>query len=228
MLKALSKAFAQLGDPKINWVVGASLVLSVVALVGLWFLLRWILIGLELFNWGWVNWIIDWLGLVAITGVTLLVFPTAVIVISGMFLEYVVRGVEQRHYPDLPPARAQGYGEIILYLVKFTGLVVLLNLLALPFYLIPVAGIAVAWCLNGYLLGREYFELVAQRRLEGPALRAMRRAYRGRLFVGGIMLAVLMTVPILNLVMPVVASAFFTHIFHDLGERRAQPVPAEV
>ena len=227
MLKALSKAFAQLGDPKVNWVVGLSFVLAVVVLIALWFVLRWLIVGLELFNWGWVNWIIDWLGVVAITGVTLLFFPAVVTMISGMFLEYVVRGVERRHYPDLPAPRNQSYSEIILYLIKFTGLLVLLNLVALPFYFIPVVGVVISWCLNGYLLGREYFELVAQRRLDSAAMREMRRAYPGRIFTAGFVVAVLMTIPLVNLLMPVVATAFFTHIYHEQRQQEARPVPAQ-
>jgi CysZ protein len=42
-----------------------------------------------------------------------------------------------------------------------------LNLLALPIYaLIPLLNVVLFLGLNGYLFGREYFELIALRRLD--------------------------------------------------------------
>ena len=46
-----------------------------------------------------------------------------------------------------------------------------------------------------------------------------------RIFSTGFIIAALSTVPILNLVMPVVASAFMTHVFHEmLGNKPVTPV----
>lgn len=225
MWKPLFKAFAQLGDPKIMWVVWVSALLAIAALVALSILLRSLFVGIEQFNWGWVNTLIEALGFINIIFLTFLVFPSLTALISGLFLEIVARGVEARHYADLPLPRQQGYGEIIPNLLSFTGLIVLLNLVALPFYLIPVVALLVSWVLNGYLLGREYFELVAQRRIDPAEMREMRRANSGNIFWGGVILALLMTLPVINLVMPVVATAFFTHVYHDLRQERPAAAP---
>jgi uncharacterized protein involved in cysteine biosynthesis len=64
-----------------------------------------------------------------------------------------------------------------------------LNLLALPIYaLVPGINLFVFLGLNGYLFGREYFEVVALRRLDIDAARAMRHRYGGRVFLGGVVI----------------------------------------
>ena len=90
---------------------------------------------------------------------------------------------------------------------------IVLNLLALPLYLLPGPNILIYLALNGYLLGREYFETVAQRRLGGRAVAQARRRVRLRLWVAGVLIALMLAVPLLNLIAPVLATAFMTHLF---------------
>ena len=95
-----------------------------------------------------------------------------------------------------------------------------LNLLALPIYfLLPVINLLVFYALNGYLLGRASFELVALRRLDESSVRALRRSYQGSIFLSGAMIAFLTTVPLANLAVPVVATAFMVHLFESLRRR---------
>lgn len=224
---ALGKAFGDLSIPGVLGWMFISALTTLVAAIGLWYLLDWLLLGYEFFNWGWVNWLLDFFGGIAIFFLVLLLMPTLLVLITTMFLDYVVSAVEKRHYPHLPAAREMSYAEIIGYGLKFTGLIIVVNLIALPFYLLlPVLNIPLAWTINGYLVGREFFELVALRRMDQRRMREERRANGGRIFSGGFILAMLMTVPILNLIMPVIAACYFTHIFHALpidypGKRRA-------
>ncbi len=85
----------------------------------------------------------------------------------------------------------------------------------------PPLNLFVFYGLNGYLLGREYFELVAARRFDMAGVRRLRRAYRGRLLLAGAVIAFLLTVPIVNLVTPVVATGFMLHVFERLRRREA-------
>ena len=99
------------------------------------------------------------------------------------------------------------------------------NLLALPIYLLllflPPFNLLVFYMVNGYLLGREYFELVAVRRLEAAEAGRLRRQARGRVLLSGVVIAILLTIPLVNIVMPVVAAAFMVHVFHGLRDRAA-------
>ena len=76
--------------------------------------------------------------------------------------------------------------------------------------------------MNGYLLSREYFELVALRRIGPVEARALRKAHRGRLFVAGVIITLLLTVPGVNLLAPVVATAAMVHLFEDCRQRDAR------
>ena len=119
----------------------------------------------------------------------------------------------------------RGFGEILKITVKFMILAVVLNLLTLPLIFIliffPPFNLFVFYALNGYLLGWEYFELVAHRRMDGRRARALRGTFSGRLFLAGVIIAFLMTVPVVNLIAPIVATAALVHLVeawrHDLA-----------
>lgn len=219
---SLARAFGALLNPRIGWVVLVSILLTVAALAALWTVVAWLLTGFEIFRWGWANWIVDTFTGLAIFFAVLLVAPAVLLMITGLFLSYVVAAVERRHYPHLPAARDVPLREDIAGVLRFTGLLLLLNLLVLPLYLLlPGINFAISWTLNGYLAGREYYDLVALRRLDEAERVALRRANGGRIFRAGFVIAMLMTVPVLNLVMPVVAAAYMTHRFHAIRDGTA-------
>lgn len=219
MLTALFKAFAQLSDPALRRVVRLSVLgaigcyLALVALV--WFGLPHI----RFFDQGWAD---------AGTGVALglaalvlpiLFFPALVTAIMGAMLDGVADAVEARHYPRLNWPRPQKWAEVLAGTLRFLALTILVNLLALPLYLILlITGFTVvlAVVVNGYLLGREYFDLVAVRRLDPAQAKLCFRNHLGRLWLAGGVIAVLFSIPVLNLVAPVVGTAFMVHLFQSL------------
>ena len=91
----------------------------------------------------------------------------------------------------------------------------------------PPLNLVLYYILNGYLVSREYFELVALRRMEPPAASHMRKINKGRLLFAGIIITFLLTIPIVNLLTPVIATAFMVHVFHSLpGRQEVLPEPA--
>ncbi len=172
--------------------------------------------------------IFEWLAGVVIVFtlgiVTLFIYPTMVIIIVSLFLDQVAYSVEARYFPNLSTARPQKLTEAALHSLQFTAVIAVLNLLALPIYgllfFLPPFNILFFYLLNGYLIGREYFELVAYRRLEPGPAREMRKNSRGSLLVVGAILTFLMTIPIVNLVAPIFSAAFMTHFFHRLAEKK--------
>ena len=89
-------------------------------------------------------------------------------------------------YPALPPAKALGIGRQVGDALRFLALVVLVNLagLAVYFALPPLAPFAF-WAVNGFLLGREYFQLVALRRVGRPEAAALWRRHFWRIWIAG-------------------------------------------
>ena len=67
--------------------------------------------------------------------------------------------------------------------------------------------------MNGYLLGREYYDLIALRRLDRIEARALWQKKRWRFFLSGMTIAFLLTVPIVNLLTPIIATAATVHLF---------------
>jgi uncharacterized protein involved in cysteine biosynthesis len=143
----------------------------------------------------------------------------------GFYLERVVAAVEAVDYPDRGPPRPQPWGEIVGVTLRLALLTLLLNLLALPAYLLlPGLNIFLFLALNGYLFGRGYFEVVALRRLDAGEARAVRSRFAGRIFLGGVVIAGLFALPLVNLVAPVIATAFMLHIFEALPRPVVHPV----
>lgn len=139
---------------------------------------------------------------------------------TGVFLEDVVDAVEDRHFPTLPEARPQSLSEGLIGAVNFFGIALGANILAL--FLWPFAGPLVPvlfWSVNGYLLGREYFTLVAQRRIGREEAKALWRANKARIWGAGVLMAAPLSIPLVNLLIPVFGVATFTHLFHRLNRR---------
>ena len=237
MLAHLTKAFGQLTDPGSRQIFWRALFLTVTCYVLLWiaafYLLSWG--GEALLAWATAQEFSDfWLGVIellfaggalgAILLVSFLLFPAAVAVALSFMLEEVCRRVEVRHYPDLPPGREQPVSEAVIDALRLAGITIGLNLLLLPVYLLllflPPLNVVVFYVVNGYLLGREYFETAAVRRMTAADGRSLRKAYRGRVVLAGVVIAILLTIPLLNLFMPIVAMAFILHVFEELRRRR--------
>jgi CysZ protein len=145
-----------------------------------------------------------------------MLFPAMTLLILGFFLDSIVDNVESRRYPGLGPVRRRGIAGGLGGALRLTALALLLNLLALPLYFIPPINLFIYYLLNGYLVGREYFELVALRRMERGVARAMWRRYRLRLVLAGVIVVFLLSLPLVNLAAPVMAAAFMLHVVEGL------------
>jgi len=73
--------------------------------------------------------------------------------------------------------------------------------------------------LNGFLLGREYFQIAAMRREGRQGAKALRRKHIGQIWFAGVLMALPLTIPIFNLIIPVLGAATFTHLYHRLKDQ---------
>lgn len=141
---------------------------------------------------------------------------------TGLFLDDVADAVEARHYPHLPPAPRAGLWATLSESISYFGLLIGLNLIGMILFVVSGGlGIAGLWAINGFLLSREYFTMVAQRRLRRETVVNLRRSWRFRLWLAGLVLAVPLSVPVLNLFVPVLGAAAFTHLFHAIARQEA-------
>ncbi len=238
MFQALSRAIRQALDPAFRRVFNRSLLFSlgtfILLWLGAWFALDWA--GAWLVAWlddgsgegFWITplaWLVDAAGIGAIALVSFFLFPAVMVSIMALLLDDIAQAVERRHYPDLPAVRAQPLAEAISGNLIFVAITLILNLLALPLYLvllwIPFLSLVLFYLLNGYLLGREYFEMVSVRRLDLREAKQLRRRFRGKIILAGMVITFLLTIPLVNLATPIIATAFMLHIFEDLRRRSA-------
>jgi CysZ protein len=120
--------------------------------------------------------------------------------------------VERTDYPADPPGKAMPAIPALWMSLKFLGVVILGNIVALLLLLVPGINIAAFFLVNGYLLGREFFEFAAMRHRPQADAKAMRRRNRGTVFLAGLVIAGLLAVPLLNLLTPLFAAAMMVHL----------------
>jgi CysZ protein len=220
MVFAFLRAVTDLFAPGLRRIVGLSLVLAIASFMVLGTAVAITLDHIALFGWRPLNWAVDLLGAFAILALSWLLFPAVATMVMGFFLDRAAGAVEAQDYPGRGPSRCTSVAETMVMTLRLMGMTILINLSALPIYVLaPGINLFVFFGLNGYLFGREYFEVVALRRLEPIAARAMRRRFAGRVFVGGVAVAGLFAVPIVNLVAPVIATAFMVHLFEGLRRK---------
>lgn len=145
---------------------------------------------------------------------------------SGLYAENVADIVEDIHYPARPGA-AMDFFESIPGALGILGatLVVSLLTLALSPFLGPLAPV-VFYGANGWLLGREFFQMAARRHMDAAPARMLRQRHATAALLTGVAIAVLLTVPLLNIAVPVLAAAAFTHLVHGLlGDEDRAPQP---
>jgi len=226
VVRAFDLALRQLGDPELRSVVWQSLLLSLVLQIAIGVLAWWALQHFATFQWDWVNSAIRWLGGGAVTVLALILFPASFGIVISIFMEKIADIVESRYYPEL--GRARG---ISIWTGLWTGLVFLLavvalNLIMLPFYLVAlfIAGLGAVlfYGINGWLAARLYYEQVALRRRSPAEVKAWRKANGGVLWLTGIVIVFLGTIPILNLIVPVLGTAAMVHVAQTL---RPPPKP---
>ena len=221
MLSAVFLAFEDLLDAAQRRALLLSLVTAIALLVAIWFGVTLLLQLIAVTGFTWIDRIIGVLGSAGTLVFAWLLFPAMSAVAMSFFLDGVAGAVEARHYPGLPPRRRQSLGEVLRVSLRLALLAILVNLIALPFYFWPVINLLVYYGLNGYLVGREYFVLVALRRLDGSAADAMWRRYWPRLILAGAGVAFLLSLPLVNLVAPIWATAFLVHVFESLRANAA-------
>jgi CysZ protein len=223
ILDAARLAFGRLFTAEFRAVFLKALGLTLAALVVLWLLLHWVFDAYAL---PWIGVLLPgmpslagWLslaaailaGLAMALGLALLIAPVTAIV-AGLFLDDVAEFIEKADYPADPPGRAMPLLRSIVLSLKFFFVVIAGNIVALLLLLVPGVNFAAFFLVNGYLLGREFFEFAAMRFRDEADARALRRRHAPTVFLAGLVIAGFLAVPLLNLLTPLFAAALMVHL----------------
>ena len=225
ILSDFLKSVAQFDDPKFRRVLWRGMGLTIVLLIAACLLVNF---GInQLLSSAWAANLIgnqSWLGaLINIGGVLFtialsiwLMVPVTSAIIA-LFLDEVAQAVEARHYPHLPKQTATKLQDQILVGIRFFGILLLANIGALILSMIlPLLAPFVFWANNGYLMGREYFQMAAMRRMPRAQAQELFQRHQGSIWTAGILMAIPMSIPLVGLFIPILGAATFTHQFERL------------
>ncbi|OHV80594.1 sulfate transporter family protein [Ensifer sp. LCM 4579] len=230
ILDAARLAFANLFAAETRAVFWKVIGLTLLALVALWFALRELFVWLAL-PWidtllpgtpEWAGWLTFIVGIFASLGLALglaLLLAPVTAMIAGFFLDDVAEVVEKRDYPGEAPGAPLPLSEAIVSSAKFLGVVILGNMVALFLLLVPGINLIAFFVVNGYLLGREFFEFAAMRHRVPDEARLFRRKHRATVFLAGLILAAFLAVPVLNLLTPLFAAGMMVHLHKMISAR---------
>lgn len=141
--------------------------------------------------------------------------PAMSMFVGGLLFDHAAVRVEKAI--GAPAAR-----KVSLLEGLFTGLrmaipSLLLNLLVAPLYLIPGINAAVFYCLNGYLMGRDYAMIAALRRMPFRDALRLRRSARISVFLVGVACAL---VPFVG---PLIGASGMTRLVNALSNSGSAP-----
>lgn len=159
-------------------------------------------------------------GLGIVTG-ALFLMPAVTAFVGSFFVDEIADAVERRDYPAEPPGHALPLVRAMIEGVKTALLAILVYVVALPFLLFGI-GVFVLFLASAYLLGREYFELAAMRFRPPEDARALRKRHAAYIFGAGMIIALFVSIPIVNLATPIFAMAFMVHIHKKLSGPRPE------
>jgi CysZ protein len=224
MLTAAGQAFQQLFTPAFR----AVLLKCVAFTIGL---LAVLIIGIEwtfshFVQWpGWIEKTIEWLGGLALVVGSIFLIPPVSSLIAGLYVDDIAAEVESTTYPQDPPGEPVATLPAIGLALKFFVVVLAVNILAVFLLLIPGINLIAFYLGNGYLLGREYFELAAMRHMPPAEAKQLRKANRVTVLLCGLIIAGIASIPILNFVTPLFATGFMVRIFKGLSPSALRTAP---
>ncbi|MEO9777624.1 MAG: EI24 domain-containing protein [Sedimentitalea sp.] len=228
IFQSFSLALGQLGDRRFRRVLLLGLALTILLLIAASAGFVWLIGALvgddaSLPFVGEVTWLSDlasWTSILLMMVLSVFLMVPVASAITSMFLDEVAQAVEDKHYPGLPKVPGVPFGDALRDTVNFLGVLIGANILALLLYVMfaPMAPF-IFWALNGFLLGREYFMLAAMRRIGRTRAKQLRAKYSSTIWLAGTLMAIPLSIPLVNLVIPILGAATFTHIFHQVQAR---------
>ncbi|MCA3554334.1 EI24 domain-containing protein [Aestuariivirga sp.] len=215
MLTSAFRAFGDLFSPEFRSVLFKALGLTVALFIAVLVIAELLIASFTQFSWPWADRLVEvGAGLALLVVFFFLIFPVTA-AFAGLFLDQIAEKVEERHYPWDPRGTPLPAGRAILMAIQFFIVVLLVNLAVLPTVFFGF-GVFVLIAANAYLIGREYFEMVAMRHMPVEEAKILRKENSQTVFVAALLPAVMSLVPIVNLTVPLFSTAYFTHLFKSV------------
>ena len=232
MLNAAAKAIVQMFSPALRALLWKSiaLALALIAVVAaaLYRLIVWLVgtgsASAETTFGPHAHWpveVIAWLlsiaaGLGIVVG-SVMLMPAVTAVVASFFADQIAEEVERTNYPADPPGTELPLWRATLEGIKTALLAIIIYVFAAPFLLFAGLGAVIFFLATAWLLGREYFDLAAMRFCSPAEAKAMRKHNAATVYVGGLLIAAFVSIPIVNLATPLFAMALMVHVHKQLS-----------
>ena len=216
MLSAAFKAFGDLVSPDFRSVLFKAIGLTIGLFIAVLIAVEILISTLTLFPWPWAETLLAvGTGLALLVAFFFLMAPVTAM-FAGFFLDDIAAKVERAHYPKDPPGTPLGTGRAAATALQFAAIVLAVNLAILPavFFAFGAVMLVIA---DAYLISREYFEMIAYRHMPVAEARVLRKENTPKVFSAGVLPALLSLIPLLNLTVPLFATAYFVHIFKQVA-----------
>ena len=216
IIEVFSRAIQQLPDAKFRSVLIRGLILTILLYVGLYFVVDYFIGQIENSWFDWLDSLLQAAGWVGFAIAAFVLFPALASFFMAFFLDDVAAAVEVKHYPTDPPGQGAPVATSLGISARFTAALIGLNILLLLVIWLPPLYFVLFYGVTGYLLSREYFELVGQRHMAPADIRKARKGAGGRLMLVGIVIAFLLTIPVVNFLAPLIATAAMVHVYKSM------------
>jgi CysZ protein len=217
---SLLKAAKALFDRRLSRLVIVSVALTILLYAAL---LAGALYGLEYLpalGWRWVNTLLEILAPVLVFLLIVYVGAAAAALFAPLFLDMAAKRIEARFYPADPATRDAGAGLNLITGLKLALVVIAFDLALLPAdAFLPGIGETATILINGWLLGRGYFEMTAFRHVSKRAARALRSRHAVGVFAAGVAISLLSAVPLVNFIAPLFGAALMVHLFKRYAQK---------
>jgi uncharacterized protein involved in cysteine biosynthesis len=150
---------------------------------------------------------------------SVMLMPAVTAVVGSFFADHIADEVEREYFPADPPGKALPLSLALWEGGKTAVLAILIYLCAVPLLIFAGFGAVIFFLATAYILGREYFELAAMRFWPPPQAKALRRHNWLRVYAGGLLIAAVVSIPIVNLATPLFAMALMVHVHKRVGAR---------
>ena len=217
MFKIIRTSILDLFDSEMRFVFLKTVSISVIVIVGVMLLIWGLFDSVQFFELNFLNKLISWTIGVILSIIALAILGPMMIVIGGIYSEDITRHVEKKHYPNDIGHRFVGVAESIQTGGHLLLKCLIVNILLTPIYIVggffPVISVLIFFGINGYLLSRELFEIVASRHLDRDDRVFFWKANKGGSIFIGVTIICLSTVPFLNLMAAMLGMIITTHFF---------------
>jgi CysZ protein len=222
MLDDALASFREIFSPPFRAVLFKSLALTLALLAGLGLMLERVAIWVSAGGPPWLQALISITAALGLFVGLIFLIPAVSILVAGFFLDELADHVEADIYPPGFRGTPAPIMTSLGLAAKFAVVALAVNFVAFCVWLLPGVNAVVFFVANAYLFGREYFQLAALRFRPLEQVQALRGKHGLTLFTAGLIIALFVATPVLNLLTPLFGIALMARL-----HKRLAPPPTQ-